>query len=291
MPSPPTMHGGVPCLLLQGVPCLPTTHHPHPLACPERARVARAWLTLMMLLRRGVARAASKSAASPSAGEPPALSSATPLRRSRNRPPGATAAQSPEAGSGPTRESSSASPVASGGVGRPSAMLGRVWAPRARQRSRGVGLDQARSGTAERPRHTLFYCRAAATFSRSGIARVETVETVPRGTLSGVRVRGAREAPERGCKRRPLGSRQKAPGAGWAGGPEGRTRAARTAARAGRPRPRAPATCPASERANERGAAAPGRAVAAAASAPLCCDREGKTCFDSPRGLAVVGAS
>lgn len=36
----------------------------------------------------------------------------------------------------------------------------------------------------------------------------------------------------------------------------------------------------------DRGAAAPGSA--AVASTPLACDREGKTCFDSPRGLAGV---
>lgn len=88
-------------------------------------------LTLMMLLRRGVARAASSRLASLSAGAAAATGNTTPLRRSLHRPPGAAATPSPEAPpSRPTRGSSSP-PAASGSAGpslpaAPSAMAGRV---------------------------------------------------------------------------------------------------------------------------------------------------------------------
>lgn len=99
-------------------------HHPQP-----RSRCGAASFTLMMLLRRGVARAASRRPASLSAGVPAVPGSATPLRRSLIRPPEAAATQSPAA-SGPTRGSSSP-PAASGGAGSslpaaPSAMAWRV---------------------------------------------------------------------------------------------------------------------------------------------------------------------
>lgn len=85
---------------------------------------------MMMLLRRGVARAASKRPASMSAGVPAATGNTTPLRRSLDRPPGAAATLSPEAPSEPTRGSSSP-PTTSGGArpslpAAPSAMAGRV---------------------------------------------------------------------------------------------------------------------------------------------------------------------
>lgn len=102
-----------------------TVHHPHP-----RSRGRAASLTLMMLLRRGVARAASRRPASLSAGAPAAMGSATPLRRSLHWPPGAAATPSPEAASGPTRGSSSL-PAASVGpvpslLAAPSAIAERV---------------------------------------------------------------------------------------------------------------------------------------------------------------------
>lgn len=101
------------------------THLLHP-----RSRGGAASLTLMMLLRRGVARAASKRPASMSAGVPAATGNTTPLRRSLDRPPGAAATLSPEAPSEPTRGSSSP-PTTSGGArpslpAAPSAMAGRV---------------------------------------------------------------------------------------------------------------------------------------------------------------------
>lgn len=122
-----------------------TTHHPHP-----RSWGREASLTLMMLLRRGVARAVSRRPASLSAGVPAAPGNATPLRRSLHRSPGAAATQSPEAASRPTRGSSSP-PAASGDEGpslpaAPSAMAERVsgslgggGTPRSRVQPLGTG--------------------------------------------------------------------------------------------------------------------------------------------------------
>jgi hypothetical protein len=97
----------------------PDTVHPARVPDPPTPSPTpgRGFLTLMMLLRLGVARAASRRPASLSAGAPEAPDSATPLRRSLIRPPEATAPKSPEA-SGLARGSSSP-PAASGGA-RPS---------------------------------------------------------------------------------------------------------------------------------------------------------------------------
>lgn len=127
-----------------------TKRLPGPLTRPPPTptpRGPRTGFTLMMLLRRGVARAASKRPASLSAGDPAATGNTTPLRRSLDRPPRAAATPSPEAPAEPTRGSSSP-PAASGGGGpslpaAPSAMAGRVSGSRgrlhARQRSPAAG--------------------------------------------------------------------------------------------------------------------------------------------------------
>lgn len=101
---------------------------------------AAAPLTLMMLLRLGVARAASRRPASLSPGAPAAPGSAIPLRRSLIRPPEAAGAASPEAASEATRGSSSP-PAASRSAGpsllaAPSAMAKHVWGLAARQNDR-----------------------------------------------------------------------------------------------------------------------------------------------------------
>lgn len=119
---------------------------------------AAAPLTLMMLLRRGVARAASRRPASLSAGTPAALGSATPLRRSLIRPPEATGAASPEAVSAPARGSSSPA-AASRGAGpslpaAPSAMAKHVSGS-GRDCSTASGVQPralVRSGTGRQPR-------------------------------------------------------------------------------------------------------------------------------------------
>lgn len=137
----------------------------------------------MMLLRRGVARTASRRPASLSAGAPAAPGSATPLRRSLHRPPGAPATPSPEAASGPPRGSSS-HPAASGGAGpslpaAPSAMAGVSNSPgeTARPAAESSLWARVRSCTRRRPRQTLFHrpgAAAAATFWSGDIARLET---------------------------------------------------------------------------------------------------------------------
>lgn len=105
--------------------CLPGGGNEHPAGGPPTSPMtptptlwaAAAPLTLMMLLRRGVARAASRRPASLSPGTPAAPGSATPLRRSLIRPPEAAAgAASPAAASAAARGSSSPA-AASRGTG------------------------------------------------------------------------------------------------------------------------------------------------------------------------------
>lgn len=202
----------------------------------------------MMLLRRGVARAASRRPASLSAGAPAEPVSATPLRRSLHRPPGATAAPSPEGASGPTRGSSS-HPAASGCAGpslpaAPSAMAGESGSPgeTARPAAESSLWARVRSCTRRRPRHTLFHrpgaaAAAAATFWRGDIAWVETSAGFgPGGRQSagvGRREWGRRceregegEAKRRGrcpkCDANACSAPDKRPPGGWPGGLRGR---------------------------------------------------------------------
>lgn len=131
---------------------------PYPPDTHTRLWAAATRLTLMMLLRRGVARAASRRPVSLSAGTPAAPGNATPLRRSLIRPPEAAGAASPEAASAPARGSSS---------------------PPATSRGAGASLPAAPSAIAE---HVLGSRRDSTTASgvqprarvRSGAGRKET---------------------------------------------------------------------------------------------------------------------
>lgn len=115
---------------------------------------AAARLTLMMLLRLGVARAASRRPASVSPGGPAAPGNATPLRRSLIRPPEAAGAASPEAASAAARGSSSP-PAVSTGTGpslpaAPSAMAKHVSeAPG--ETARPTPVSSPRQGCAQAP--------------------------------------------------------------------------------------------------------------------------------------------
>lgn len=139
----------------------------HPTPIP-RLGAAAAPLTLMMLLRRGVARAASRRPASLSAGTPALPGSATPLRRSLIRPPEASGAASPEAASAPARGSSSP-PATSRGAGAsllaaPSAMAKHVLGS-LRDSTTASGVQpgvRVRSGTRRKRRQTLFQRATAA---------------------------------------------------------------------------------------------------------------------------------
>lgn len=268
------------------------TERPHP-----RSRGGAASLTLMMLLRRGVARTASRRPASLSAGAPAAPGSATPLRRSLHRPPGAPATPSPEAASGPTRGSSS-QPAASGGAGpslpaAPSAMAGASGSPgeTARPAAESSLWARVRSGTRRRPRQTLFHrpgAAAAATFWSGDIARLQTSAGFgPGGRRSAGGRRRERERDAGGREQRRKGEggvrnalqtpapRQTKGTRRRAGRPR-RPGRARPGGRSGGGRSRTPAARRTRHLPAERGAAAPGSAAAAAASTPLCCDREGR---------------
>lgn len=211
----------------------------------------------MMLLRLGVARAASKRPASLSAGAPAATGNTTPLRRSLDRLPRAAATPSPEAPSEPTRGSSSP-PAASGGGGpslpaAPSAMAGRVSGSQAGDGGGVQPLGNRALSTRRRPRQTLFHHPpAAASFWRRGIAGIETSSGFsPGGRQSAGGRRGCREEDElerRGEKqrgvsetggRRPLYAKQKARGA-RPGGLRGRDAHGLSGAGAGRPQPAHP---------------------------------------------------
>lgn len=268
----------------------PPTAHPQP---SSRGRAAS--LTLMMLLRRGVARAASRRAASLSAGGPAAPGRATPLRRSLHRPPGAAATQSPEVASGPTRGSSSL-PAASGGaepslLAAPSAMAER-------------GSDSPRGGGT--PGSEVQPLGTGALLHREA-ARPDFVSPpgcgggggnfLERRHLSSRDVRGLwsrRPAVRRGEDGGEDVSRREERRQGEGGvrnvmhtpalrQTKGTGRLAGRPQRPGRVRPEkgwSPATAARRTRhlPRDRDAAAPGSAAAAAAatSTPLCCDREGR---------------
>lgn len=264
--------------------------HPHPRPRP-RSRSGAASLTLMMLLRLGVARAASKRPASLSAGAPAATGKTTPLRRSLDRPPGAAARPSPEALSEPVRGSSSP-PAASGAGGpslpaAPSAMAGRVSGSQAGD---GSGVQPLGNGA-------LMHQEAAPPDFVSPPARGGGGNFLERrhrrdrdahglqsrrpavrwGTAAGVGSRGSSrgEAKRRGgclkCEENARPARNKRHRAASAAGM--RTAGARLQlGDRGRRIRHLPAVS---------GAAAPGSA--AAASTPLCCDREGRLVLTARR--------
>lgn len=226
---------------------------------------AAARLTLMMLLRLGVARAASRRPTSVSPGGPAAPGSATPLRRSLIRPPEAAGAASPEAASAAARGSSSP-PAVSTGTGpslpaAPSAMAKHVSEAPGETARPTPGVQPpagVRSGTGRKPRRTLSQrptaaAAIAATLWRGDIAGAEASSGCgPGGQRAGAgRRRGAGRRCERegeaGRKaaggtgdvmRTPARRRQKAPGAG-PGASRAGTRAAGAVTADG-----PPATCP-----------------------------------------------